>query len=119
MPPSATSSRSSGGVGRQRPVDEEKVRALLRDDFFDFEEQILARGVQPLTQDLRAAIARRREEEAIRSRLPSRDCAACGAPNCATLAQDVVRGAAREEDCVFVKLEQLARELQALKEGHA
>jgi hypothetical protein len=106
-------------VGRQRPVDEEKVRAMVRDDFFDVEEQITARGVRPLAADLRTAIARRQEEEAIRARLPQRDCAACGAPNCATLAQDVVRGAAREDDCVFVKLEQLARELQALKEGHA
>lgn len=106
-------------VGRQRPVDEEKVRALVRDDFFDVEEQITARGVRPLAADLRTAIARRQEEEAIRARLPRRDCAACGAPNCATLAQDVVRGVARENDCVFVKLEQLAQELQALKEGHA
>jgi len=39
--------------------------------------------------------------------LPAKDCAACGAPSCAAHAEDVARGLAALEDCVFVRLERL------------
>jgi Na+-translocating ferredoxin:NAD+ oxidoreductase RNF subunit RnfB len=32
------------------------------------------------------------------------DCAACGAPDCRTFAEDVVRGNASVEDCLFLKV---------------
>ena len=67
-----------------------------------------ARPVRPLGRDLREAAARRREVERVLAELPARDCAACGAPGCAAHAEDVVRGQAVLEDCVFVRLERLA-----------
>jgi hypothetical protein len=103
-------------LGSQRPVDEEKVRSLVRENFFDIEEQINARAVRPLGRNLREAIALKREEESILSQLPRKDCAACGAPNCATLAEDIVRGDAALESCVFVRIDRLEKELAA-KEG--
>jgi Na+-translocating ferredoxin:NAD+ oxidoreductase RNF subunit RnfB len=33
--------------------------------------------------------------------LPGRDCGVCGAPSCAGLAEDIVLGRARPEDCPF------------------
>jgi Na+-translocating ferredoxin:NAD+ oxidoreductase RNF subunit RnfB len=102
-------------LGNQPLVKEEKVRSLLREHFFDLEKDIPARAYRRPTRDLREAIQRKREEESIRSRLPGKDCAACGAPDCATLAEDIVRGEAATERCVFVRIEQLERDLSSLE----
>jgi Na+-translocating ferredoxin:NAD+ oxidoreductase RNF subunit RnfB len=49
--------------------------------------------------------------------LPSKNCGACGAPDCETLAEDVVRGEARIDDCVFLKIESLQRQVAQAKGG--
>jgi iron only hydrogenase large subunit-like protein len=100
-------------LGNQPLVKEEKVRSLLREHFFDLEADITARAYRRPARDLREAIQRKREEESIRSQLPGKDCAACGAPDCATLAEDIVRGEAARERCVFVRIEQLERDLSS------
>ena len=92
-------------------VSEEKVRAMLREHFFDLEEHLTARPLRPLGRDLREAATRRREEERLLAELPGKDCAACGAPNCAAHAEDVVRGRAARDDCVFLRLERLQEAL--------
>ena len=94
-------------------IGEERIRQLLREDFFATEEEIRARPVQPLGRDLREAVARHRKLESLIGRLPGKDCAACGAPGCATLAEDVVRGEASLADCVFLKIERLEGDLRA------
>ena len=38
---------------------------------------------------------------------PGLDCGSCGAPTCKALAEDIVRGEAREEDCVYYLRESL------------
>ena len=105
-----------GRLGDQKGVDEEKVRSLLREHFFDIEEQFTARPIRPLGRDLREAISRKKEAEAILATLPRTDCAACGAPSCATLAGDIVRGRAALQDCVFVKLDELQRNPETVKD---
>jgi ArsR family metal-binding transcriptional regulator len=89
---------------------------LLRDHFFDIESEIRARQVRPLARDLRQAIALKREKDALLEHLPRKDCAACGAPDCETLADDIVRGNAKLADCVFVRLEELEGK-PALQQG--
>lgn len=39
--------------------------------------------------------------------LPGLDCAACGAPDCETLAEDIVNGMAKRTDCIFVLRKQV------------
>lgn len=104
-----------GGEGSV--VFEEKVRALLRERFFDVEKHLEARSLRPLGSDLREAVARRREVERLLARLPGKDCAACGAPGCAAHAEDVVRGKADLEDCVFLRIESLTRAAAAGRDG--
>jgi len=41
------------------------------------------------------------------SLLPGKDCAACGAPSCAAHAEDVARGRAALDDCVFLLISRL------------
>ena len=47
------------------------------------------------------------EIKTIEKRLPGLDCGSCGAPSCRALAEDIVRGLARENDCIFILREQL------------
>ncbi len=95
-------------LGEQdHPVKEEKVRAMLREHFFDLEEEIRARESRSAARDLREAIAWKKERAALLARLPRKDCAACGAPDCATLADDILRGEASLDDCVFLRIARL------------
>jgi iron only hydrogenase large subunit-like protein len=46
---------------------------------------------------------------------PGFDCGSCGAPNCKALAEDIVRGVAKETDCIHVfreKMSKLSNELE-------
>jgi Na+-translocating ferredoxin:NAD+ oxidoreductase RNF subunit RnfB len=89
---------------------------MLREHFFDLEEHLQARPVRPLGRNLREAVARKREEERVLAELPAKDCAACGAPSCAAHAEDVVRGQAALDDCVFVRIERLQEAMASTKE---
>jgi Fe-S-cluster-containing hydrogenase component 2 len=56
--------------------------------------------------------------DGIREKLPGLDCGSCGAPDCRALAEDVVRGYATLNDCVFVLRERvraLAGQMLALE----
>jgi iron only hydrogenase large subunit-like protein len=105
-------------LGDQGQVKEEKVRSLLREHFFDLEEEIMARPVQALGRDLKQAIAMKKEKDAVLEQLSKKDCAACGAPDCETLADDIVLGERKVEDCLFVRIENLTGGRNARKEGN-
>ena len=63
--------------------------------------------VMKLSDDLEEALRMMNEIRMIEKRLPGLDCGSCGAPSCRALAEDIVRGLAREDDCIFVLREQL------------
>lgn len=91
-----------------RLTQEEKIRAMFRERFFDMEEEIRAKPLTRGPSDLQHAILLRQERARVLSLLPRRDCAACGAPDCDTFAGDVVTDQAELHECVFLKLQQLA-----------
>ena len=47
------------------------------------------------------------EVEELCQKFPGLDCGSCGAPSCMALAEDIVRGEAKENDCIHVLLEKL------------
>ena len=47
------------------------------------------------------------EIDAIVERLPKLDCGSCGAPTCRALAEDTVKGLAKETDCIFLMRKQI------------
>jgi hypothetical protein len=110
--------RQGQRAGEGAAVPEEKVRAMLREHFFDIEEHLQARPLRPLGPNLREAVARKHEVERVLTELPSKDCSACGAPSCAAHAEDVVRGLAALDDCVFLRIERLEEALASKKEDH-
>jgi hypothetical protein len=71
-----------------------------------------------LHSDFRTAGAMLEELEAIAASLPGLDCGSCGAPSCRALAEDIVRGMATQNDCIFIlreRLRGLTRELLELE----
>lgn len=63
------------------------------------------------------SFSRLNQVERLCRKLPGLDCGSCGAPTCKALAEDIVRGEAREEDCVYYlrdHLHRLSEEVAAL-----
>lgn len=55
----------------------------------------------------------------LNEKLPGLDCGSCGSPTCAALAEDVVKGYAKESDCIFIykeKLKSFMNEMDLLEE---
>jgi len=76
------------------------------------------RPVMKLSEDLGVAMQMALDLEEIAERLPGLDCGSCGSPSCRALAEDIVRGHARETDCIFVTRERLQALLKLAHEQH-
>lgn len=57
--------------------------------------------VLKLDEDMWAAMEKMEKVEEICASLEGLDCGSCGAPSCRALAEDVVRGLASVDDCIF------------------
>ena len=57
--------------------------------------------VLKLDPDMGRALSKLEQMEEIERSLPGLDCGSCGAPSCKALAEDVVRGSASPDDCIF------------------
>jgi len=68
---------------------------------------ILPNSVMKLDDDIIEAMRKMERMEEIVKRLPGYDCGSCGSPTCRTFAEDIVRGFAREMDCIHILKEQL------------
>jgi len=73
-----------------------------------------------LDNDMAVAVQKLEMLEKINDELPKLDCGSCGAPSCRALAEDIVRGFAKQTDCVFVlreKVKTLTKEMMELEGG--
>ena len=66
-----------------------------------WERPLEASSVLKLADNVIDAMKRMNELNELPERLPGLDCGTCGAPSCRALAEDIVRGLASEQDCVF------------------
>ncbi|MDC7226885.1 MAG: [Fe-Fe] hydrogenase large subunit C-terminal domain-containing protein [Spirochaetales bacterium] len=55
-----------------------------------------------LDVDFKKALEKMAKIEEIANELPGLDCGSCGAPTCRALAEDIVVGTAKKNDCIFV-----------------
>ena len=67
----------------------------------DFIKSLQAKPAPPLDPDFGTAMEKMERLTALAERLPGLDCGACGAPTCRIFAEDVIRGFAKEEDCII------------------
>lgn len=104
--------RKAGKITRPpQPAKETPLREqlLLMDA-----EIVSVQGLQ-LDTDMHAAIEKMALIEQYTEDLPGLDCGSCGAPTCRALAEDMVAGTAKRNDCIFV----LREEIITLTEGLA
>ena len=66
-----------------------------------FDTPLVFVPVLKLDNDISVAMEKMKEIERITANLQGLDCGSCGAPSCRALAEDVVRGLASEDDCIF------------------
>lgn len=63
--------------------------------------------VMKLDDDMMKALEKLQKIDEIELELPGLDCGACGSPSCRALAEDIVRGFARESDCAVILREKV------------
>ncbi len=80
-------------------------------DELQWDADVAYTPVLELDEDIGIAMSKLREMSQIEQRLAGIDCGSCGAPTCRALAEDIVRGTASEEQCIF-KLREQVQSLQ-------
>ena len=95
----------------------EEVKQLGNDVCFD--KPIEPVEAMKLDQDFSEALKKMDQIEEVRKKLPGLDCGSCGSPTCQALAEDIVRGYARELDCLFLlkqKVTDMAKQMVEVSE---
>jgi iron only hydrogenase large subunit-like protein len=87
----------------KKGVNPSSVKKLYREGFFSFENKVKPKPFPPLDTDRTRALKKLKEKEKIIKTLPGIDCGVCGAPDCKTLADDIVRQEAKLKDCRFFR----------------
>ena len=73
-----------------------------RSGYYSLERGLAPRPLRPLDPDLAKAIEKKKRKYSIYNSLPKIDCGCCGAPTCRAFAEDIVRGLAKIEDCIYM-----------------
>lgn len=89
-------------AGERAVVDPKDASRLYHKNFLSFDHPVSPVESRPLDSDPGRAIQKAKRREKISAKLPRKDCGVCGAPDCRTLADDIVRGLARLADCPFI-----------------
>ncbi len=87
---------------------------LSPDCFFG---KVKPRPIEKLDEDISKALRKMERKRRLMCFLPGFDCAACGAPNCQTLSEDIVQGRAQVSHCIF--MQQVMVEQNKLSTEHA
>jgi Fe-S-cluster-containing hydrogenase component 2 len=90
-------------LGERTVMDSSDINALFHKDFLSFQNPIKPIQAHPLDDDAGRAIQKARRRTRLIRQLPGKDCGACGAPDCRTLADDIIRDLAAVSDCPFMK----------------
>jgi iron only hydrogenase large subunit-like protein len=78
---------------------------------------IEAKSMIKLDEDMEVALRKMQRIRHIMCFLPAIDCGACGAPNCQSLAEDIVRKEAHLSNCVFIQ--RMMEKTRKLSNDHA
>ena len=99
------------------------TRECVADDFSDedlmLNKTITCEPIMKLSSNMAESIRMMDEIDKLNEKFPGLDCGSCGAPSCGALAEDVVKGFAKESDCIFIykeKLKTLMNEMNHLEE---
>lgn len=65
-------------------------------------DEVRYKPVFHIGNNMKESIENMTRVESIYQKFPKLDCGSCGAPSCKALAEDIVRGVAKEEDCIHI-----------------
>jgi iron only hydrogenase large subunit-like protein len=104
----------------QAREDDRNIR--MNEGFLNISEHgflgnITPRPIAKLDEDVSAAIKKMERKRRLMCFLPGFDCAACGAPDCQTLSEDIVKGEAQLSHCIFMQQQMIKQNL--LSQSHA
>jgi Fe-S-cluster-containing hydrogenase component 2 len=103
--------------GRERA----EIRELYRKNFFAPTGKIPPVHSSTLAEDVPHGLQKLNQKRQLLEQLPGTNCGACGAPTCGAFAEDVVKGDAGADDCVFLAMrnfDHLSESLLAKVRGH-
>ena len=92
-------------VSKNHLCDNPEIQSMYWADDVEYEP------VFRLGNTFRESLRMMSEVEQLTARFPGLDCGSCGAPTCQTLAEDIVRGDATPNDCIYVLRVQYCRPL--------
>jgi iron only hydrogenase large subunit-like protein len=73
------------------------------------------RPIGKLDEDFTVALKKMERKRRLMCYLPGFDCAGCGAPDCQTLAEDIVQGDAQISHCIFMQQQMTKQNLLSLE----
>lgn len=82
-------------------IDEAWYQELNEAGILHFSNDIKARQIMKLDDDIHKALKKVEDVERITDSLPGLDCGACGSPTCRALAEDIVQGLATRTYCTI------------------
>jgi iron only hydrogenase large subunit-like protein len=100
-------------IKKIRQITQEHNLVLKKEDdeFYNFalSQKITADNISKLDSNFKKAMQKLEQLQKEIDILPGLDCAACGAPDCKTFAEDVINERASRTDCIFMLRKQLSR----------
>lgn len=93
--------RLNGMSGGDEPLEMKEV--------VEWTKEIEYEPVFKLGHNMKESIHMIAKVEELEKRFPGIDCGSCGAPSCRALAEDIVRGEAKESDCIHILREYIHR----------
>ncbi len=91
--------------GARQTVDANAVRRMYKNKYFSFPQKVKPNPFPPLDRVPSRALRKLKTKEKIIRQLPGIDCGICGAPDCKTFAEDIVRREAKMNACIFYHYE--------------
>jgi len=96
------------------PRKNDPLMEISSESFF---EKVKPRPMEKLDEDISKALRKMERKRRLMCFLPGFDCAACGAPDCQTLSEDIVQGRAQVSHCIF--MQQVMMDQKKLTQEHA
>jgi Iron only hydrogenase large subunit, C-terminal domain/Putative Fe-S cluster len=96
---------------REDDKDRKLTEGFLNINEYGFLGNIEPRPIGKLDEDISAALKKMERKRRLMCFLPGFDCAGCGAPDCETLSEDIVKGDAQVTHCIFLQQQMIRQNL--------
>ncbi len=95
----------------------------LTEGFINLKEHSFLGNIEPrpiekLDEDFQVALKKMERKRRMMCFLPGFDCASCGAPDCQSLAEDIVQGRAQISHCIFMQQQMLNQNLLSQQKAY-